>query len=155
MQTPPHTRRTTSQPWRRAASVGDNARMESSPAGVRLDIWLWAARLYKTRSLAKRAVEGRKVDVNGAAAKPARLVRVGERLHVTRGVERLEIDVMALSEKRGPASVASTLYAETETGRVARLAARESARLLGMGYSQPPAKPDKRARRSLMKLIDG
>ncbi len=78
--------------------------------GVRLDRWLWAARFYKTRGLAQAACAGGKVDVNGQAAKPSRLLRVGDRLRITQGEWRRELRVLALEERRGPASVARALY---------------------------------------------
>jgi ribosome-associated heat shock protein Hsp15 len=77
---------------------------------VRLDKWLWAARFYKTRSLAQAACDGGKVDVNGQAAKPARPVRTGDRLRITQGEWRRDLVVRALGERRGPASEARTLY---------------------------------------------
>ena len=121
---------------------------------MRLDVWLWAARFFKTRSLAKQAVEGGKVEVNQAAGKPAKAVRIGDRVQVARGEERFEIDVIALSEKRGSAAVAQTLYRETDTSRAARLALIEQRRLEGAGYAKPPKKPDKRARRLIIALGD-
>jgi ribosome-associated heat shock protein Hsp15 len=127
---------------------------EGEPAGVRLDVWLWAARFFKTRSLAKQAIAGGKVDVNGAAAKPARLLHAGERVRVTRGEDRFEIDVVALAEVRGPASAAQRLYRETEAGRTAREQAAEQRRLERSGYARPPSKPDKRARRLIRALGD-
>jgi ribosome-associated heat shock protein Hsp15 len=77
---------------------------------MRLDKWLWAARFYKTRSLAQTACDGGKVDVNGQAAKPSRVIRGGERIHLTMGEWRRELVVRALSERRGPASEARLLY---------------------------------------------
>jgi ribosome-associated heat shock protein Hsp15 len=77
---------------------------------VRLDRWLWAARFYKTRSLAHAACEGGKVDVNGQAAKPSRSIRAGDRLRVTLGEWRRELVVRALGERRGPAPEARALY---------------------------------------------
>lgn len=77
---------------------------------VRLDRWLWAARFYKTRSLAQTACQGGKVDVNDQAAKPSRLVRIGDRLRVTIGEWRRELVVRALDERRGPAARARELY---------------------------------------------
>ena len=77
---------------------------------VRVDRWLWAARFYKTRSLAHAACGGGKVDVNGQAAKPSRAVRVGDRLHVTLGEWRREVVIRALGERRGPAPEARALY---------------------------------------------
>jgi ribosome-associated heat shock protein Hsp15 len=121
---------------------------------VRLDVWLWAARFFKTRSLAKQAVEGGKVDINGTPGKPARLVHVGDVLKVARGEERFELHVTALSEKRGPASAARALYGETPGSLAARREAAELRRLQGAGYAKPPSKPDKRARRLILALGD-
>jgi ribosome-associated heat shock protein Hsp15 len=81
-----------------------------APDTVRLDRWLWAARFYKSRSLAHGACEGGKVDVNGQAAKPSRGVRPGDRLQITLGEWRRELVVRGLAERRGPASEASQLY---------------------------------------------
>jgi ribosome-associated heat shock protein Hsp15 len=78
--------------------------------GVRLDKWLWAARFYKTRSLAQAACDGGKVDVNAQAAKPSRTVRVADRIHLTVGEWRRELVVKALAERRGPAAEARLLY---------------------------------------------
>jgi ribosome-associated heat shock protein Hsp15 len=78
--------------------------------GVRLDRWLWAARFFKSRGLAQEACTGGKVDVNGQAAKPSRLVRAGDRLRVTRGDWRRELVVRRLAERRGPAPEAQALY---------------------------------------------
>jgi ribosome-associated heat shock protein Hsp15 len=85
----------------------DGAQSEES---VRLDRWLWAARFYKTRSLAHAACEGGKVDVNGQAAKPSRSVRIGDRIRVTLGEWRRELTILALGERRGPAPEARALY---------------------------------------------
>lgn len=123
-------------------------------ANVRLDVWLWAARFFKTRALSKQAIEGGKVEVNGAAGKPSKVVHVGDVLKVARGEERFEVVVRALSEQRGPAAAARLLYDETEAGLAARLAAAELRRLQGAGYSKPPTKPDKRARRLIRALGD-
>jgi ribosome-associated heat shock protein Hsp15 len=123
-------------------------------AAVRLDVWLWAARFFKTRALAKQAIESGKIEVNDAAGKPARAVHVGDRLNIARGEERFEIDIVALSAKRGAASVARGLYRETGSGRAAREAAAEQRRLNDAGYSKPATKPDKRARRLIRALGD-
>ena len=126
----------------------------AADATVRLDVWLWAARFFKIRALAKQAIESGKVEVNGAAGKPARPVHVGDRLNIARGEERFELDIVALSAKRGSASVAQSLYRETTSGRAAREAAAEQRRLSGAGYSRPSGKPDKRARRLIRALGD-
>lgn len=127
---------------------------EREPMRVRLDVWLWAARFFKTRALAKQAVEGGKVECDGATGKPGRPLAVGNRLRIVRGDERFEIVVRALSGQRGPASSARLLYEETEAGLAARLAAAEQRRLEGAGYAKPPTKPDKRARRLIRALGD-
>lgn len=123
-------------------------------AGVRLDIWLWAARFFKTRSLAKAAVAAGRVAVNDQVAKPARTVRVGDRLRVARAGETVECVVEGLSELRGPASVAQALWKETDASRVAREAEREKRRLDAQGYQAPVKRPDKRARRLIAMLGD-
>ncbi len=84
---------------------------------VRIDKWLWAARFFKTRSLAAESVSGGKVHLNGMRVKPAKGVKVGDRLEVRRGHDIFEIDVLELSARRGPARIAQTLYRETEASR--------------------------------------
>ena len=121
---------------------------------VRLDVWLWAARFFKTRSLAKQAIDGGKVDVNAQPCKPGKGVRVGDVLHVTRGEDRYEIAVLGLAELRGPAPVAQALYRESDASRAAREAAAQQRRLEATGYAKPPTKPDKRARRLIRALGD-
>lgn len=126
----------------------------SASASVRLDLWLWAARFYKTRSLARSAVETGKVDIGGQRAKAARAVRVGDGLRIARGEEQFEVSVLALSDTRGPASVAQMLYVETEASRAAREAARALRAAERNGYRAPETKPDKRARRLIRALGD-
>ena len=120
------------------------------PSTTRVDVWLWAARFFKTRNLAKQAIDGGRIDVNDAGCKPARTLHVGDRLKISRGEERMEVEVLALSDRRGSASAAQLLYRETEASRVAREAARELHRLIGA--SGPPKRPDKQARRDLRRL---
>jgi ribosome-associated heat shock protein Hsp15 len=84
---------------------------------VRLDVWLWAARWFKTRALSKTQVESHRVRVDGQPAKPSRAIRVGMRLQIERAGERYDIEVLGLSEDRGPASVAQQLYLESEAAR--------------------------------------
>ena len=122
--------------------------------GVRLDLWLWAARFFKTRSLAKQAIETGKVDVEGQRAKAARSVRIGDALSIARGEERFEVQVRGLSEKRGPASVAQALYVESEASRARREADRATRAAERAGYQAPETKPDKRARKLIRALGD-
>ncbi|WP_024868123.1 RNA-binding S4 domain-containing protein [Pseudoxanthomonas suwonensis] len=121
---------------------------------VRLDVWLWAARFFRTRSLAKQAVETGKVDVAGQRAKPSRSLRVGESLQVTRGEERFDIVVRGLSETRGPAPVAQALYEETAGSKTRREEQRLQRAAMRDGYRPPEHKPDKRARRLIQALGD-
>ena len=125
-----------------------------SSAVIRLDVWLWAARFYKTRALAKHAVETGKVDVGGQRAKPSRGVRVGDALLIARLDERFDVEVVALSDTRGPASVAQALYHESEASRQAREQARALRAAERAGFSPPESKPDKRARRLIRALGD-
>jgi ribosome-associated heat shock protein Hsp15 len=114
---------------------------------VRLDKWLWAARFYKTRSAATDAVLGGRVHVNGARVRPAKDIRAGDGIEVTLGVSRRVVEVLALSDKRGPAAVASTLYRETPDSLDAReraAAERRLARPLGVDLGARPTKLDRR-----------
>jgi ribosome-associated heat shock protein Hsp15 len=121
---------------------------------IRLDIWLWAARFFKTRSLAKNAIETGKVDIGGQRAKPARQVRVGDALKIVRGEETFQIEVAALSDQRGPATVAAKLYREEEVSRLLREQQKAQRAAERGGYRAPEHKPDKRARRLIQALGD-
>lgn len=121
---------------------------------VRLDLWLWAARFFKTRTLARQAIETGKVDLGGQRAKPSRGVRVGDALAVQRAEERFEIEVLALSDMRGPARVAQTLYRESDASKLAREQARALRSAECAGYRPPESRPDKRARRLIRALGD-
>lgn len=121
---------------------------------VRLDLWLWAARFFRTRALAKQAIDTGKVEVDGQRAKPSRGVQVGDALVVSRGEERFVVEVLALSDVRGPASVAKMLYRESESSRHAREQARATRAAERAGYQPPDGKPDKRARRLIRALGD-
>ncbi len=114
---------------------------------MRVDRWLWAARLFKTRGAATEAAVGGRVHVNGTRVKPAKEIRAGDRLDVTVGGARRELVVLAVAEKRGPASVAATLYEETpeSLARRERLAVeRRVARPLGADLGARPTKRDRR-----------
>jgi ribosome-associated heat shock protein Hsp15 len=117
------------------------------PDRVRVDKWLWAARFFKTRGAATEAVVGGHVQVNGARVKPAREVVVGDRLEITRSSERWTVIVTGLADRRGPASVAATLYDETPESvdeRQRRRNERRLARPLGADLSARPTKRDRR-----------
>ena len=123
-------------------------------ATVRLDLWLWAARFYKTRALAKHAIETGKVEVGRQRAKPSRSVRIGDALVVARLDECFEVEVLALADVRGPASVAQTLYRESDASKLAREQARALRAAERAGFRAPDTKPDKRARRLIRALGD-
>lgn len=117
--------------------------------GVRLDKWLWAARFFRTRTLAAKACELGRVEAGGQTARSAREVRVGDRLTIQTEGGRFEVDVLALSDVRGPASVAQTLYRETEASREARQRYAEE-RKAGLHFTPAPAgRPSKRDRRKI------
>ncbi|CAN5151923.1 RNA-binding S4 domain-containing protein [soil metagenome] len=126
----------------------------SATATVRLDQWLWAARFYKTRALAKQAIESGRVELGGQGVKPSRGVKVADALMIQRGDERFDVSVLGLSEKRGSATMAQTLYLESTESIAARAALREKRRMEATGYRAPQGKPDKRARRLIQALGD-
>ncbi len=119
---------------------------------VRIDKWLWAARFFKTRSVAAEAVGGGKVYVNGVRVKPSRTVKLGDQLEITRGEEHFVVVVRGVSDSRGPASVATTLYEETEESAAKRLVLRDEKRFERISRPVPPSRPDKRARRDIRKF---
>jgi ribosome-associated heat shock protein Hsp15 len=116
---------------------------------VRLDKWLWAARFFKTRVLAVKACELGRVECREQRLKPARDVRVGEVLKVTTAAGIFEVEVLGLSEMRGPAVVAQTLYRETDAGRAARLLAAEQRKALDWLDAPRDGRPTKRDRRKI------
>jgi ribosome-associated heat shock protein Hsp15 len=115
--------------------------------GTRIDKWLWAARFFKTRELASKACEMGRITSNGVRAKPAREVRVGDTLLIKNEAAEWEIEVLAVSQQRGPAAVAQALYRETEASVEARRKAAEERRLLGPVIHIPSGRPSKRDRR--------
>lgn len=131
-----------------------DARSSETHPGVRLDIWLWAARFFKTRSLAKQAIETGKVEIGGQRAKPSRTVHAGDALRITRGEEVFEVDVRGLSDTRAAAPVAQALYLESAASRARREAARAQRAAERTGYRPPEGRPDKRARRLIRALGD-
>lgn len=120
---------------------------------VRLDKWLWAARFYKTRPLAQKAIDGGKVRVDGARAKAGKPLQVGQELEIRVGMELYRVTVRALSDKRGPASVARTLYEESPDSLAAREQAsteRKAAAAAEPRFDR--GRPDKYQRRRIQKL---
>ncbi|MDO6461778.1 RNA-binding S4 domain-containing protein [Granulosicoccaceae sp. 1_MG-2023] len=123
-------------------------------AGVRIDKWLWAARFFKTRSLASEAVSGGKVLADGQRCKASRTIKTGTVLRISKGDYVFEVTVLGLSDKRGPASVAQTLYSESDESRERRETLAESlrdVRLLERGI-RGEGRPSKKQRRQLNKL---
>jgi ribosome-associated heat shock protein Hsp15 len=120
--------------------------------GVRIDKWLWAARFFKTRSLAARVCELGRIHANGQPAKPAHPVKVGDRLEIKTDGGTFQIDVLQLSEMRGPAPVAQLLYRETEESREARRKAAEERKASPHFDFDHEGRPSKRDRRQLGKL---
>jgi ribosome-associated heat shock protein Hsp15 len=117
---------------------------------VRIDKWLWAARFFKTRSMAAQAVSGGKVHVNNARVKPARIVASGDELRIRRGEVEFVVIVQGVSGKRRPAKEAQLLYEETEASMLQREEMRSKKRLEATGKMYGPMKrPDKRARRKI------
>jgi ribosome-associated heat shock protein Hsp15 len=120
--------------------------------GVRVDKWLWAARFFKTRSLAGRACELGRIESNGQAVKPARDVRVGDLLRIKNPSGEFQVEVLGLSEMRGPAPVAQKLYRETDESRELRLKLAEERKTMPRIESTREGKPSKRDRREIARL---
>ena len=120
--------------------------------GVRMDTWLWAARFFKTRPLAKRACELGRILSNGQPAKAAREVRVGDRLRVTNDGGDFHVEVLILSEVRGPATVAQTLYRETAESREMRQRVAAEQKAMRLFEVLPEGRPSKRDRRHIIRF---
>jgi ribosome-associated heat shock protein Hsp15 len=121
-------------------------------AGVRIDKWLWAARFFKTRSLAARACELSRIQSNGQFAKAAREVHIGDMLQVTNDGGAFQVEVLILSEVRGPAPVAQTLYRETEASRELRLKVAAERKATRQFEELPAGRPSKRDRRKIIQF---
>jgi ribosome-associated heat shock protein Hsp15 len=122
---------------------------------VRIDKWLWAARFFKTRALAREMVAGGKVHLAGHRVKPGRAVKAGDRLNITRGDEVFEITVTVTSNRRGPASEAKLLYSEEEASVLRRAQAAKQRSLEHPAENAPARRPDKRQRRQIIGFIRG
>jgi ribosome-associated heat shock protein Hsp15 len=119
---------------------------------VRIDKWLWAARFFKTRALAARACELGRIQSNGLPAKPAREVKVGDKLRVTNDGGEFQIEVLLLSEMRGPAPVAQTLYHESDESRELRAKAAAERKAQMQFGDAPVGRPSKRDRRKIIQF---
>jgi ribosome-associated heat shock protein Hsp15 len=119
---------------------------------VRMDKWLWAARFFKTRALAARACDLGRIQSHGQAAKAAREVRAGDMLRVTNDGGEFQVEVLLLSEVRGPASVAQTLYRETEASRELRLKVAAERKAMKQFEQLPEGTPSKRDRRRIIQF---
>src|ERR1700723_890506 len=120
--------------------------------GTRIDKWLWAARFFKTRSLAAKACELGRIESSGQPVKPAREIRPGDLLQVKTDGGDFQIEVLALSEMRGPAPVAQTLYRETETSRELREKAAAERKAMRQFETLPEGRPSKRDRRHIIRF---
>jgi ribosome-associated heat shock protein Hsp15 len=130
-------------------------RESDSTERVRIDKWLWAARFYKTRSLATDAVDGGKVEVNGETAKPSKAVKIGDELRIRLGPYEHRLVVRGLAERRGPASVAQALYEETEESRRLREKVAEQLKIAPPAFVwEDKGRPTKKDRRDLQRLRD-
>ncbi|GAB7540234.1 RNA-binding S4 domain-containing protein [Burkholderia sp. 22PA0099] len=133
-----------------------NYRISTEPgAKLRIDKWLWAARFFKTRSLATDAVEKGRVRIGGAAVKPSKDVRVGDRVEITIETVVWQVEVLGICDLRGPASIAQTLYSETAEGRAKRLAELDRRRHYREPAAEMHGRPTKRDRRIIDKLSNG
>ena len=123
-----------------------------SDDGVRVDKWLWAARFFKTRRLATEAIQGGKVELNDSRAKPAKVVRPGDELRVRKDAYEFHIVVRDLSDKRGPAKVAESLYEETPESIARREETREQLKAQNAAFPLPKHRPDKHDRKQLARF---
>ena len=127
-------------------------RVEDQGAEVRLDKWLWAARFYKSRAMARAMIEGGKVHYNGQRSKPGKQVEVGALLRLWQGDDEKEVQVLQLAQQRRGASEAQLLYRETEQSERKRQQTAEARRLNSLYAPHPESRPDKKQRRDLMRL---
>jgi len=136
-------------------SIGNKATMNDTAQFIRLDKWLWAARFYKTRSLAREMIEGGKVHYNGQRTKPSKIIEIGAELKLRQGSDEKTITVLALSEHRKKASEAQMLYAENEESIVKRDKISQARKLGSLTMPHPDRRPDKKERRDLIKFKHG
>lgn len=122
---------------------------------MRIDKWLWAARFFKTRALAREMVAGGKVHLQGHRVKPGRVVKAGDHLSITRGEEVFEITVNVATNRRGSANEAKQLFSEEEASSLRREQAAQQRRMEHPAQTAPPRRPDKRERRQIIGFIRG
>lgn len=125
---------------------------QSTMQQVRIDKWLWAARFFKTRGLAKKAIEGGKVQYNGARVKTSKMVEPGALIKVPQGWDYWEVEVLAVSDQRRGAPEARELYRETADSLARRERETENRRLANQAMRAPPGRPDKRERRNIQRF---
>lgn len=125
---------------------------EDSNAGVRLDKWLWAARFYKTRAVAREMIEGGKVHYNGQRSKPSKLVELNAELTLRQGNDERTVHVLAITDQRRPATEAQQLYAETAESVEKREKVALARKMNALTMPHPDRRPDKKERRDLMKF---
>lgn len=125
---------------------------EKTAAGIRLDKWLWAARIYKTRALAREMIEGGKVHYNGQHTKPSKLVELQAVLTLRQGNDRRTIKVLAITDQRRPAAEAAQLYDETPESIAKREQIALARKMNALTMPHPDRRPDKKERRDLMKF---
>lgn len=130
----------------------DDDNDDAPPGKVRVDKWLWAARFFKTRSLAQEAVDGGKVEVNGERAKRAKLVQAGDRVQLRQGAAIWLLDVKDIASRRGSAEIAQSLYDEDEDGRKKRELLRDEIRNMNASFNYGEGRPGKRDRREIRRF---
>ena len=127
--------------------------MQNSPEALRLDKWLWAARFFKTRSMAAKAVNGGKVHLNGSRVKAARNVTAGDRLVIQKEQMEFHVTVLGVNSQRRPAVEARALYVESEESILERERQRDLRRMMHAGQTAPSTRPGKRDRRKIKEFI--
>ena len=132
--------------------MAKHSQLEEEKEAVRLDKWLWAARFYKTRTLAKEMIDGGKVHYNGQRSKPNKIVEVGATLKVRQGSDEKEIVVLALSSQRRGTPEAQQLYRETEQSLANREKLAMARKMNALSMPHPDRRPDKKERRDLLKF---
>ena len=129
---------------------------QPAPQKVRIDKWLWAARFYKTRALATAAINGGKIAVNHHRTKPSRQLKVGEQVTISKGPYKTTVKVINLSDKRGPAKIATTLYSETEESAQQRQQLSEQLKIerATTANYEGKGRPSKRKRRHIIRFTN-